>query len=145
MKRVALTLAIITIVIYVLLILVPIDPDEQRPGTSLSGAVNPATEIDWSFLPSRSLVYVQSNTWYGIPHSVTTTSFVDDGVLYIPCARCDTKRWPKLVAADPNVFVKVGGELFQRRAVLIEDTSTKRRILAERHSEVWLYRMDAPD
>ena len=144
MKKVGLSLAIAIVIAYVFAVLIPINPEEQRPGTSLSGNIVPEVEIDWSFLPSRTQIYVQTNTWYGIPHSVTTTSFVDNGVLYVPCARCDSKRWPKNVASDPNVFVKVGESLYPRSAELVTDMAIKHRILNERHQEVALYRMNPP-
>ena len=144
MKKLGLSLAIAIIVAYVFAVLIPVDPVEQRPGTSLSGNVVPETDVDWSFLPSRTQIYVQTSTWYGIPHSVTTTSFVDGGVLYVPCARCDGKRWPKNVATNPNVLVKVGDSLYPRSAELVTDMTVKHRILNERHQEVALYRMNPP-
>ncbi|NKC00511.1 MAG: hypothetical protein GKR90_18755 [Pseudomonadales bacterium] len=144
MKQLAYGLGILIILIYALLRLVPIDPVEQRPGTGLAGTLTEPMDVDWSTLASGAQVYVQTNTWYGIPHSVTTITFVDDGVLYIPCGRCETKRWPKNVASDPNVLVKVEDKLFPRRAVLITDMATKHRILDARHKDVALYRMDNP-
>lgn len=135
---------VLTVVIggYLLARFVPIDPSEERPGTSLSGSYVDDADIDWSFLAPRTLIYVQTNTWYGIPHSVTTISFTDDGVLYVPCGNCDSKRWPKNVASDPNVVVKVGEDLYPRKAVLITDMGIKHRVLDDRHRGVALYRMD---
>ena len=145
MKKLFLSIALIIVIVYVFALLVPINPDEQRPGTSLSGTLIDETDVDWSFLESRTQIYVQTSTWYGIPHSVTTTSFVDDGVLFVPCARCDSKRWPKNVASNPNVLVKVGDNLFPRRAELVTDVETKRQFLNDRHQEVALYRMNPPE
>ena len=142
MKKVGLGIVLIIIIAYVLALLIPINPEEQRPGTSLSGALVEEVNVDWSFLPPRAQIYVQTSTWYGIPHSVTTTSFVDGGVLYVPCARCDGKRWPKNVASDPNVLVKFGDHLFPRTAELVTDMAVKHRILNDRHAEVALYRMN---
>lgn len=144
MTKIGLALALILVIAYVFAMVAPIDPLEQRPGASLSGQMVTETNIDWSFLPSRTKIYLQTRTWYGIPHSVTTTSFVDDGVLYVPCARCDMKRWPKNVAADPNVIVKIDNRLYPRTAELITDRALKHRILNERHQAVALYRMDPP-
>jgi hypothetical protein len=145
MVRLAYGFGVLVILVYVLLRLVPFNPEEQRPGTTLSGNLTDVTEIDWSSLPAGTQLHLQTSTWYGIPHSVTTISFVDNGVLYIPCGRCETKRWPKNVASDPNVLVKVDDKLYPRKAVLITDMPTKHRILDERHNDVALYRMDKPD
>ena len=143
-KQIVYGVGILMILTYALLRLVPIDPVEQRPGTGLSGTLKKPMDVDWSALPSRSNIYIQTKTWYGIPHSVTTMTIVDDGVLYIPCGRCDRKRWPKNVTRDPNVLLKVQGNLFPRRAILVTDLATKHRLLGTRHEEVTLYRIDKP-
>lgn len=96
---------------YTFAVLLPMDPIEQRPGTTLSGLLAQNPISDWSTLKEQELVYVQANTWYGIPHSVTVRGISHEGELFIPCGRCAEKRWPKLVAADPKVTIKAGGYL----------------------------------
>ena len=148
MKKVLLIVIGALVVFYAGALAIPVDPDEQRPGTRLSGALADDAEPDWSFMSPQQKVWIQANTWYLIPHSVTTISFVVDGELYIPCGWCDTKRWPKLVADDPNVTVKIGDKLYRRTAVKITDEQYKRRVLsapeAREIPDVELYRMDPP-
>ena len=135
----------IVVVMYFAAMAIPINPDEQRPGTRLPGNLVTDTDVDWSFMQPRQKVYVQTNTWYGIPHSVTTVSFVIDGELYIPCGWCATKRWPKNVAADPDVLVKVGESLYPRRAVEVTESTIVQDMFArmDMGSEgVAVYRMD---
>ena len=147
MKKVLIVIAILLIVVYVLALLVPINPDEQRPGTRLSGELVEADVTDWSsIIQPRQKVYVQTNTWYGVPHSVTTVSFSIDGALYIPCGWCATKRWPKNVAADPAVVVKVGDNLYPRKAVEVTDRAFIDKVFGQMDIDtdsVALYRMDA--
>ena len=140
--------ATIVAVLYFAAMAIPLNPDEQRPGTRLPGNLVEESQIDWSFMQPRQKVYVQTNTWYGIPHSVTTVSFVVDGELYIPCGWCATKRWPKNVAADPNVVVKVGDSLFPRKAVEVTDSEIVKDLFAQMDINadgVAVYRMDPID
>lgn len=60
---------------------------------------------------------------------MTTTSWVADGHFYVPCARCDGKRWPRNVAGDNRVRLKIDGALYERRAVRIVDPEERARIL----------------
>ena len=148
MKSIVTVIVTVLVLIYVAARVVPIEPEEQRPGLSLSGTLIDNPQPNWGFVEDRQKIYVQTNTWYGIPHSVTTISFVVDNTLYVPCGWCDTKRWPKNVAADPRVMVKIDGRLYPRTAVRIEDEATRRTILsvpADEPTPDWaLYRMDPP-
>ncbi len=148
MKSIATVVVTLVVLLYVAARVIPIEPDEQRPGTALSGALVSNPNPDWGFVRDRQQIYVQTNTWYGIPHSVTTIAFVADGELYVPCGWCDTKRWPKNVVADPQVVLKIDGRLFPRIAVRIDDAATRERVFAvltedEIPSDWALYRMDA--
>ena len=147
MRKIILIVVAVLLLTYAGALAIPIDPDEQRPGTRLSGTVVNDSQPDWSFLEERQKVYLQTSTWYGIPHSVTTISFVVDDELYIPCGWCDSKQWPRYVAEDPNVTVKIGERLFERRAVRVNDAAMVRRVLAVGEHEdlpgVVLYHMAA--
>lgn len=148
MKSLATVIITLLVLLYVAARVIPIEPDEQRPGTSLSGTLVETPNPEWGFVEDRQKIYVQTHTWYGIPHSVTTIAFVADNVLYVPCGWCDTKRWPKNVAADPRVTLKIGSRLYRRTAVHIEEERLKRAILnvppGEPTPDWALYRMDPP-
>ena len=148
MKKVLTIVGVIVVALYLLALVVPINPDEQRPGTRLGGTMILEENPDWSFMSDRQKVYVQTSTWYLIPHSVTTISFVADNQLYVPCGWCAQKRWPKNVAADPAVMVRIGDKLYPRIAVKIDQESERRRILSipagEPTPNFELYRMDPP-
>ena len=115
--------------LYVVAIFVPFDPDAGRPGTRLGGSLAKAQDTDWSFLNDKNEIYVETQTWYLIPHSVTTNSIVVDGAFYVPCGRCKTKRWPKNVQRDPRVRIKIDDKLYERTAVLITDAAQRRALL----------------
>ncbi len=90
------------------------------------------------------------------PYTITTHAFVIDGALYVGADFVfPFKRWVHIVQEDPEVLVRVGGRLFRRRAVRIQDPDESRRILEEVSrqrgvdpddwlTEVWFFRMDAP-
>ena len=143
-----LTLAAFPLVLYLIALAVPIDPAERRPGFRLSGVTTEAP-ADWSALiRPRTKIWVQTNTGYGLPHSVTTISLAIDGDLYVPCGRCAEKRWPRNVERDPDVVVKVGDALYPRRAIRVEDERILQRAFRGARGDmsgVWLYRMDPRD
>ena len=109
---------------YVLAIFLPIDPDEARPGTRLSGEVAEG-EVDWSFIDGVTLVTVQTSTWYLIPHSVTVTSWVAADNYYLGCGQCATKVWARHIARNPAVVVKIDGRLYEGQA--FRATGSERR------------------
>jgi hypothetical protein len=53
------------------------------PGLWLSGKVVKAPVTDWSFVTQYRTDKIQTRTWYGIPHSVTTGYILHNGQLYI--------------------------------------------------------------
>ena len=127
MKKLITILVVLLVITYLMATIVPVEPDEQRPGLGLAGAMAESPFISFE---GQKQIYVETRTWYGIPHSVTTISWVQDGVLYVPCAWCEGKRWPRNVASNPNVRLKIDGALYERRAVKIEDAAERERLLA---------------
>ena len=129
----------------IVLFVVPIDPIGRIAGTRLGGELAPNQTPDWSG-HGRKRIAVQTNTRYGIPHAVTTTSWITDGEFYVPCARCAGKTWPRNVARDNHVRLKIDGVLYDRRAVRITDAEERARILGtvgrEDTGGVALFRMD---
>jgi len=148
-KRAVLIVVAVLVAAYVVALLVPYEPDERRPGTRLGGPLAADQDTDWSFRePGRMQIFVETATWYGIPHSVTTTSWIVDGDLYVPCNACATKRWPKNVARSPDVRLKVGGEIYERRAVRITDEAEQQRVFGalgagQSRPGRWVFRMEA--
>ena len=90
------------------------------------------------------------------PYTITTHAFIVHGALYVGADFAfPFKRWVHIVQEDPEVLVRVGGRLFRRRAVRIQDPAESRRILEEVSrqrgvepddwlTDVWFFRMDAP-
>ena len=85
MKKAIMIFLSVLLLGYLLAIFLPVNPDEGRPGTRLSGEVADGEVIDRSFTGHTELVIVQTSTWYLIPHSVTVTFWVAEDKYYLGC------------------------------------------------------------
>ena len=144
MKRAAIIVAGLVVVAYVVAIFLPVDPEERRPGTRLGGDLATEQDTDWAFLDGRTRAWVETRTRYLVPHSITVSAWADDGHLYVGCRDCDTKTWPKHVARDDRVRVKIGDAIYQRRAIRITDPAARAAILGPAASRPGyaVFRMD---
>ena len=107
------------------------EPSDRRPGTWLSGDVVAQPVSDWSFTADAMEVYVETRTWYGVPHSVTTVCATTGDTLYIPSVYAegdefpDTRFWNRNVVRDPRVRVKIGNRVYDRTAVVVTDPAER--------------------
>lgn len=128
-----------------LLLLAACDPQDRRPGLWLRGEAVTAPVSDWSFTDDVELIFVETRTWYGIPHSVTTVCVAHDGALYVPSVYLeggefpDARAWNRHVVRDPRVRVEIEDRIYERKAVLVEDDTEYDAVLAAfgRKSEFW--------
>ena len=112
------------------------EPVDRRPGLWLSGEVETAPVSDWSFANDEREIFVETRTWYGIPHSVTTVVVAHNGTLYVPSVYFeggefpDARFWNRNVVRDPRVRLKIGDRIYERQAVLVEDAAEWNEVLA---------------
>ena len=71
-----------------------VDPKDRRPGLRLSGEVVGVPIDDWSFSDQYQEIFLESQTWYRIPHSVTTVCAARDDQLYVPTIYFEGGKWP---------------------------------------------------
>ena len=129
-------------------------PSDERPGFWLSGEVEAGPVRDWSFSENVDEIFVETQTWYGIPHSVTIWGAAADGVFYLPALYYgdeeypNARYWNRNVARDPQVRVRIGDRLFEGAAALVTDTTEWNRAaesFARKYRPEWdEYRRD-PD
>ena len=105
-----------------------IDPQDRRPGLWLSGEVVAGPVDDWSFTDGHPEIHLQVSTPYLIPHSITIVCSSDGANLYVGARDPDTKRWVKWVAANPDVRLGIGGKLYDRRLVPVDDEAQREAI-----------------
>ena len=102
------------------------EPNERRPGLWLRGSVADGPISDYFIVNAIPQIYVETQTWYGIPHSVTTVCAGVGEKLYVPTIYFEGGEWPDKVwnsnvDSDPRVRLKMGGKIFEREAVVVED------------------------
>jgi len=133
--------------------LIGCEPSDRRPGLWLSGEVETGPVADWSFTEDQREIFVETRTWYGIPHSVTVVCAAYNGALYVPSLYYEggvfpTGRfWHRNVARDPRVRLKIGNRIFERRAVLVEDPAERNGVLTAfaRKMPFWKELADKPE
>ena len=111
------------------------EPKDHRPGQWLRGEKAAEPVADWSFSDSVPEIFVETRTWYGVPHSVTTVCAALGPELYVPSlfpegeSFPEGKFWTRNVARDPRVRLEIGGAIYEREAVLVEDPAEYERAL----------------
>jgi hypothetical protein len=103
-----------------------LDPKDRRPGLRLDGDVVEETISDWSFSDAFPEIYLETKTWYGVPHSVTTVCAGIDEKLYVPSLYYEGGEWPDKywnanADSDPRVRLEIGGKIYPREAVVVTD------------------------
>src|SRR5215468_2584275 len=97
------------VVALVALRIVGLDPKERRPGLWLTGQLVTQPVTDWSFTDTYPTVFVQTRSWYGLPHSVTASIIAHNGQLYLTSTYRpgmtfpDARVWNKNILRDPHV------------------------------------------
>ncbi len=69
-------------------------PTDERPGLWLSGELEAGPVRDWSFSDAEEEILVETQTWYGIPHSVTIWGATQGNVFYIPSLYFGEEEYP---------------------------------------------------
>ena len=107
------------------------NPKDRRPGLFLSGAVVEEAVNDWSFSDEFQEIYLETRTWYLVPHSVTTVCARVGGKLYIPSLYYAGGEWPNKfwnsnVESDPRIRLGMGGKIYAGEAHAVTDPAESR-------------------
>ncbi len=143
-----------------LLVFMGCGPIGPIPGGALSGEVETGPVADWSF--AASLDHAQLETRPDEPYSVNTWFVAIDDRLYVPTSMIrgpkhpEGRSWVAHLDQDDRVRIRLGGRIFERRAVRAPDDGSEyaeaRAALearyglepAERDPErtIWIFRLD---
>jgi len=109
------------------------EPRDRRPGLWLKGEVSPPV-ADWSFSDKYPNVLVETRTWYGIAHSVTTNCVSYNGQFYLTSTypagvKFPGRYWNQNIVRDPRVRVKIGDRLYAFKLSLVTDEAEKDAVL----------------
>jgi len=109
-------------------------PTGDRPGLWLSGRVEAEFLRDWSFNEEVEEIFVETRTWYGVPHSVTIWGAAEGGHFYLPSLYYadeeypNARYWNRNVVRDSRVRVKIDDRIFEGTATLVTDKSEWNRV-----------------
>jgi hypothetical protein len=115
---------VVGLVLAVLISACSIEPGGERPGFWLSGEVNHDPVSDWTFTDDIREILIETRTRYFVPHSVTIWCVSIDGELYVGASSPDYPKeryWIRNARRDPNVRLKIGDQIYERRLELIDD------------------------
>ena len=102
-------------------------PQDRRPGMRLPSEVA-ETPSDWSFMKDFPEIAIEVRTPYFLPHSVTISSGMRDGDLFVGALDPESKYWPGWVDDDPEVRLGIGEFVYEVRLVPITDSAIIARI-----------------
>jgi hypothetical protein len=124
------------VVALIVLRVVGLDPRGHWPGLWLQGKVVTTPVSDWSFTDKYQTIFVQTHSWYGLPHSVTVACMAYGGRLYVgssyhPGVEFPRDRlWNKNVMRDARVRLKIGTQIYERTLRRVTDATEKDAVLA---------------
>jgi hypothetical protein len=125
---------ILVCLVLVLLVLrvTGLDPHGGIPGLWLKGDLVTTPVADWSYTDKYQTDMLQTNTWYLLPHSVTTWCIAYNGQLYLATSGAAVRQWPRNLARDPHARLKIGNQLFDRTLLVVTDPAEREAVLQVR-------------
>jgi hypothetical protein len=97
-----------------------LDPADRRPGLWLTGELVEDRVDEWSFTDDYREIMIETQTAYWLPHSLTIFCVSLGDRLYVAARHPSTKRWVSNVDRNPDVRLKIGGQLYERRLTRVE-------------------------
>lgn len=97
------------------------------PGGALSGTVMPAP-TNWNF--SNAFETVQLETRPDDPYSVNVWGMGSQRTFFVASGDGMESAWAQHIAADPNVRLRLGDEVYELRAVRADGKLDRRRFRA---------------
>ncbi len=127
---VVVTIAVVLVVLRTL----GVEPQDRRPGLWLTGEMPAMPVTDWSFSDEHAEIYLQTNTRWLIPHSVTVYCATLDGDLYLLSAYYtggtfpEMRSWNRNIVRDPRIRLKIGDQVFDQSVSYVSDESIRRPV-----------------
>ena len=107
------------------------EPKDTSPGLWLSGDIVSEPITDWLFTNEIKEIFVETQTSYLLPHSITTYCGVYEGKFYLFSAYYEggefpyARRWNHNVIRDPSVRLKINGDIYEQNLSFVSDESRK--------------------
>jgi hypothetical protein len=122
------------------------------PGGSLSGDVATAPPADWSFADEEKIVQLETRP--SAPYSVNLWGVGIGDRFYVASGRGGGAQWVEHIEENPDVRLRVGGTIYELRAVRVSTENDGARFLealkrkydwepsARERDAAWLFRLD---
>ena len=110
------------------------EPRDRSAGFWIKGESVTTSVTDWSFTEQIEEIYLESRTWYFVPHSVTTLCATYDGQFYVFSAYYQGgefpygRLWNQYVLRDPRVRLKIGDRLFSQILSFVTDAAEREAV-----------------
>jgi hypothetical protein len=120
-------IVVLLLAVLIVLRITGFPPKDRRPGLWLAGAANTQPVSDWAFTDQYYTIQVETHPWYGIAHSVNTFCLAYNGQLYLASIHPGSapypgpRVWDQIVARNPNVRLRIGGQLYDRVLVHVTE------------------------
>ena len=99
------------------------EPKDVRPGFWLGGEDVSSRVEDWQFTDQIDEVFIQTRSWYGMPHSTTIWCAHVADELYIGSYGEDKKRWEINVLRDNRARVRINGKIYDVTVTKLDDAT----------------------
>jgi hypothetical protein len=100
------------------------EPSAQTPGQWLRGDTVETFPQDWAFTDEIGEIFVQVETPYFVPHSVTIWCVQVNGNLFIGALEPETKNWVGWMEENHNIRLKIGDKLYDVTTSNASDDAT---------------------
>lgn len=97
------------------------EPNDETPGLWLSGKFSPVPFTGWGFTNDTQEIFIETRTWWAIPHSATIWCAEVDGQLFIGSYGEEKKTWERNVARYPDARLRVAGKIYTVRITAVSD------------------------
>ena len=128
------SISLVLIIGLLTLWVVGFEPRDRSAGLWIKGESITTSVTDWSFTEQIEEIYLESRTWYFVPHSVTTLCATYDSQLYVLSAYYlggefpYGRLWNQYVLRDPRVRLKIGDRLFSQTLSFVTDAAEKEAV-----------------
>ena len=98
------------------------EPRDVYPGLWLSGEEVTENIDDWRFADQVEEIFIETQAWYGLPHSKTIWCVELRGTLFIGSYGAEKKNWENNLLRQPKARLKINNGLYD---VVVTEVSDK--------------------
>jgi len=101
------------------------EPKDVRPGFWLAGEDVASPVDDWQFTDQIDEIFIETRSWYGIPHSTTIWCVHVANELYIGSYGEEKKYWEINILRDNRARVRIRGKIYDVTVTGLDDATLR--------------------